>query len=131
MAGQWPARRVDDSQADGSASAASYQLVLIPLVTVAISAWLQDERITPAFAVGALLVLVGAYVGALRRPARRPDVDARQQVRTWGEAAMPYATNLDTPARLRGLSKSRAHASSTNQLYAGRRQDPPDGGGPG
>jgi drug/metabolite transporter (DMT)-like permease len=43
-------------------------MVLIPLVTVVVSAWLQDERITPAFAGGALLVLVGVYVGALRRP---------------------------------------------------------------
>ena len=51
-----------------TASAASYQLVLIPLVTVAVSAWLQDEPITPAFAVGSLLVLVGVYIGALRRP---------------------------------------------------------------
>jgi drug/metabolite transporter (DMT)-like permease len=49
-----------------TASAASYQLVLIPLVTVAVSAWLQDEEITPAFAAGSVLVLVGVYVGALR-----------------------------------------------------------------
>lgn len=54
-----------------SASAASYQLVLIPLVTVAVSAVLQDEPITPAFAVGAVFVLVGAYVGALRQPSVR------------------------------------------------------------
>jgi drug/metabolite transporter (DMT)-like permease len=52
-----------------SASAASYQLVLIPLVTVVVSAWLQDESITPAFAAGSALVLLGVYIGALRRPA--------------------------------------------------------------
>lgn len=52
-----------------TASAASYQLVLIPLVTVPISAWLLDERITLAFAAGSALVLVGVYVGALWRPA--------------------------------------------------------------
>jgi drug/metabolite transporter (DMT)-like permease len=50
-----------------TASAASYQMVLIPIVTVAISAALQDERITPEFAAGSFLVLVGVYVGALRR----------------------------------------------------------------
>ena len=50
-----------------TASAASYQLVLIPLVTVAVSAWLQDEPITPAFAVGSFVVLIGVYIGALRR----------------------------------------------------------------
>jgi len=51
------------------ASAASYQLVVIPLVTVPVSAWLQDEKITAAFAVGSVLVMVGVYIGALRRPA--------------------------------------------------------------
>lgn len=49
------------------ASAVSYQMVLIPLVTVVVSAWLHDEPITPAFAVGSVLVLVGVYVGAIRR----------------------------------------------------------------
>jgi drug/metabolite transporter (DMT)-like permease len=51
-----------------SASAASYQMVLIPLVTVVVSAWLHGERITPAFAVGSALVLAGVYIGAIRRP---------------------------------------------------------------
>jgi drug/metabolite transporter (DMT)-like permease len=51
-----------------TASAASYQLVLIPLVTVALSAWLQDESITWAFGTGSILVLVGVYFGALRGP---------------------------------------------------------------
>ena len=51
-----------------TASAASYQMVLIPLVTVVVSAWLHNERITPAFAVGSVLVLAGVYIGAIRRP---------------------------------------------------------------
>jgi drug/metabolite transporter (DMT)-like permease len=49
-----------------TASAASYQMVLIPLVTVVVSAWLHDEAITPAFAAGSILVLSGVYVGAVR-----------------------------------------------------------------
>ena len=49
-----------------TASAASYQMVLVPLVTVGLSAWLQEERITLFFMVGAILVLAGVYVGALR-----------------------------------------------------------------
>jgi drug/metabolite transporter (DMT)-like permease len=49
-----------------SASAASYQLVLITIVTVALGAWLLDERLTWTFALGSLLVLIGVYVGALR-----------------------------------------------------------------
>lgn len=51
-----------------TASAASYQMVLIPLVTVVVSAWLHGERITPAFSVGSVLVLAGVYIGAIRRP---------------------------------------------------------------
>lgn len=54
-----------------TASAASYQFVLIPLVTVVVSAWLQDERITPVFALGSVLVLLGVYIGALRRSGAR------------------------------------------------------------
>jgi drug/metabolite transporter (DMT)-like permease len=53
-----------------TASAVSYQFVLMPVVTVLLSAWLQDERITWAFAAGAILVLIGIYYGALRRPRR-------------------------------------------------------------
>jgi drug/metabolite transporter (DMT)-like permease len=49
-----------------TASAASYQMVLIPLVTVALAAWLQDEALTWDFAAGALAVLVGVYLGVLR-----------------------------------------------------------------
>ena len=49
------------------ASVASFQLVLIPLVAVPVSAWIDDEPITLVFLAGASLVLTGAYL-ALRRP---------------------------------------------------------------
>jgi len=49
-----------------TASAASYQLVVVPLVTVPVSAWLHDETITWSFAAGSVLVLAGVYVGALK-----------------------------------------------------------------
>ncbi len=49
-----------------SASATSYMLVLIPIVVVALGAWFLDERLTWTFALGAILVLVGVYVGAIR-----------------------------------------------------------------
>jgi drug/metabolite transporter (DMT)-like permease len=51
-----------------TASAVSYEGVLIPLVAIVLAWWLQDERITSAFAAGSVLVLIGVYVGALRRP---------------------------------------------------------------
>ena len=50
-----------------TATAVSYEGVLIPLVAVVLSAWLQDERITWAFVAGSGLVLMGVYYGALRR----------------------------------------------------------------
>jgi len=52
-----------------TASAASYQLVVVPLVTVPVSAWLHDETITWSFAAGSVLVLAGVYVGALKAQA--------------------------------------------------------------
>lgn len=61
-----------------TASAASYQLVLVPLVTVGVSAWLHHERISGSFAVGSVLVLVGVYIGALRRRTAKPDASAVQ-----------------------------------------------------
>lgn len=51
-----------------TASAVSYEGVLIPLVAIVLAWWLQDERLTWAFAGGSILVLLGVYVGALRRP---------------------------------------------------------------
>jgi drug/metabolite transporter (DMT)-like permease len=63
-----------------TASAASYQMVLIPLVTVGLSVLLQGEQVTWLFAVGSLCVLAGVYLGALRpsspapRPRGRPSV---------------------------------------------------------
>jgi drug/metabolite transporter (DMT)-like permease len=61
-----------------TASAASYQMVLIPLVTVALSAWLQDERITWLFAAGSVLVIAGTYFGALRSSLAEPEPSVDQ-----------------------------------------------------
>jgi drug/metabolite transporter (DMT)-like permease len=43
--------------------------VIIPFVTLLLSAWLDNERIGVGLVLGGLLVLAGVYVGALR-PAR-------------------------------------------------------------
>ena len=52
------------------ASRASYSFVVIPIVTVALSAWLDDEPVGIGLVVGGALVLCGVYVGALRVSAR-------------------------------------------------------------
>jgi drug/metabolite transporter (DMT)-like permease len=51
-----------------TASATAYVLVLMPLVTVALAAWLLGERLTPAFVAGGLLALAGVWVGAIAQP---------------------------------------------------------------
>ncbi len=48
-----------------TASAASYQFVLIPIVAIVMAAWLAGEELTPSLLLGAPLVLAGVYVGAL------------------------------------------------------------------
>ena len=50
------------------ASRAAYSFVVIPIVTVVLSAWLDDEPLGFGLVLGGALVLVGVYVGALRRP---------------------------------------------------------------
>ncbi|MGH2922108.1 MAG: DMT family transporter [Gaiellaceae bacterium] len=54
---------------DWSASRAAYTFVLVPVVTVVLSAWLDDEPVRAGLVLGGALVLTGVYVGALR-PAR-------------------------------------------------------------
>ena len=50
-----------------TASASSYQLVLMPFVTVALGAWLLGERVGSGLLVGGALVLIGVWVGAFSR----------------------------------------------------------------
>jgi drug/metabolite transporter (DMT)-like permease len=52
-----------------AASRASYGFVIIPFITLVLSAWLDNELVGLGLALGGLLVLAGVYVGALR-PAR-------------------------------------------------------------
>src|SRR5205085_11876670 len=52
-----------------AASRTAYVYVLVPFVTVALSARLDDEPVSAGLVLGGLLVLTGVYVGALR-PAR-------------------------------------------------------------
>jgi drug/metabolite transporter (DMT)-like permease len=50
-----------------SASRTAYGFVLTPIVTVLLSAWLDDEPIGVELVLGGLLIVAGVYVGALRR----------------------------------------------------------------
>jgi drug/metabolite transporter (DMT)-like permease len=52
------------------ASRASYSFVLIPIVAIVLSAWLDDESVGLGLVLGGGLVLCGVYVGALRATTR-------------------------------------------------------------
>jgi drug/metabolite transporter (DMT)-like permease len=54
-----------------TASATSYTFVLMPFVTVGISTWLTDEKVSVAFLLGGLVVLAGIWVGAFFQPKAR------------------------------------------------------------
>ncbi len=49
-----------------SASRANYVFVLIPLLTVALSAWLDGEAVGVGLLGGGALVVAGVYLGVLR-----------------------------------------------------------------
>ena len=56
--GRWPVSR------------AAYGFVLFPVVSVTLSAWLTGEVVTASFVMGALVVLVGVWLGAISRSPR-------------------------------------------------------------
>jgi drug/metabolite transporter (DMT)-like permease len=49
-----------------SASRATYVFVLIPLLTIALSAWLDDETVGLGLLAGGTLIVAGVYLGVLR-----------------------------------------------------------------
>ena len=55
-----------------TASATAYLFVLMPIVAALVGALVIDEPITATLAVGAAVVFLGVYVGALSRTPRRP-----------------------------------------------------------
>jgi drug/metabolite transporter (DMT)-like permease len=59
------------------ASRAAYVYVLSPLGALALSAWLDGEPVGPRTLLGALVVLGGVYLGALRRRASPVDISPR------------------------------------------------------
>jgi drug/metabolite transporter (DMT)-like permease len=55
-----------------TASASAYILVLMPFVTVALGAWLADEKVGSGLLLGGALVLLGVWVGVLSGAGRTP-----------------------------------------------------------
>ncbi|HKW79274.1 MAG TPA: EamA family transporter [Candidatus Limnocylindria bacterium] len=59
-------------------SATSYALVVMPLVAISLGALLRGEGVSPFFLVGAAVVAVGVYVGALSGGGREPEARERR-----------------------------------------------------
>lgn len=55
-----------------TASRAAYVMVVIPFITISLSAWLDREAVGVELILGGLLVLTGVYIGALRRAQTSP-----------------------------------------------------------
>jgi drug/metabolite transporter (DMT)-like permease len=53
-----------------TASASSYAVVLFPVVTVAVGALLAGELVSAQFILGAIVVMLGTYIGAIAQPGR-------------------------------------------------------------
>jgi len=68
------------------ASRAAYVFVVIPVVTIVLSAWLDDEPLTASLLLGTPLILAGVYVGALRhRPHGAGDGDGEKNAGDSGD----------------------------------------------
>jgi O-acetylserine/cysteine efflux transporter len=61
-----------------TASATSYQFVLMPFVTITVAALLLGETVTPMFALGGVLVLAGVWIGAFSRASKAGECRERQ-----------------------------------------------------
>lgn len=85
-----------------TASAASYQVLFMPLITLPAAAFLRHEPVSAAFVVGVALVLVGVYVGALAPPLRLPWGWAPRPVPppAPGSAAVPAIAAADAPGQV-------------------------------
>jgi drug/metabolite transporter (DMT)-like permease len=57
-----------------TASTTSYMFLLMPVATVLIAAWLLGEVITLSFVIGAALVLVGVWIGAIHGEPRTAEL---------------------------------------------------------
>jgi drug/metabolite transporter (DMT)-like permease len=79
-----------------TASTASYQFLLTPLVTVLVAAALIGELPSPDFLLGGVVVLVGVYVGAFSRRARTVSVPLPAAASV--AAAAPSYTVVPPPA---------------------------------
>lgn len=82
-----------------TASATSYQLLFMPLVTLPTAAFLRGEGVSLDFLLGGALVFAGVYVGALAPPIRLPWrwAPRPEPPLAPGSAAIPAIASADAP----------------------------------
>ena len=80
-----------------TASRAAYVMVLIPVVTVGLSAWLDAEPVSGGLVLGGLLVLAGVYVGALRAAGAAPRRSTTHRRSSAAAGGTPAPGRCDRP----------------------------------
>jgi drug/metabolite transporter (DMT)-like permease len=75
-----------------TASASAYVTVLFPVVAVAVGAILAAELVSVQFVAGALLVMIGTYVGALAGAAPRAGAGTLAQPKLLSDASSKGST---------------------------------------
>jgi drug/metabolite transporter (DMT)-like permease len=85
-----------------TASAASYQVLFMPLITLPAAALLRNEGVGGAFLVGVALVFAGVYLGALAPPLKLPWRWAPKPVPPPrpGSAGIPAVAAADGPGQV-------------------------------
>jgi drug/metabolite transporter (DMT)-like permease len=89
-----------------SAPRASYMTVLIPCVTVVLSAWLDDEPLGVGLLLGGPLILGGVFIGAIHAPPRPA------RATCWCRRGRPAGAAAAGPAARRGAPRSETSRSS-------------------
>ena len=100
-----------------TASRASYVMVVIPIVGVLLSAWLDDEPVRVGLIFGGLLVMSGVYVGALRRSTIRPQrlSDRSRELRSASHHRIPKKSRIGNGSQWMNLDAMlRATQSGTH-----------------
>ena len=97
-----------------TASAVSFEFLLIPLATIPFSALLTGEVITPLMLVGGAIILAGVYLGALAPdPTAATSERAKRERYAAATVRLTSATASGTPPVQAGPCPGSSQAAST------------------
>lgn len=101
------------------ASRGAYLTMLMPPVAVALSSWLDDEPITSSLVVGGALILVGVYIGAVRRTPEATAEPTTWPARRTEDVASPV---LARSGHGPGRPPSTRHLRERDRIFIGHRR---------